>query len=302
MVFRRGRSISPHEGGYEATTTAGSEPCYVADMGEPWRVKYDGVCARRETPPHKGSPAVWDRATRSIRCVTCPLEASPPPPAAVIETGTAGRSARVRYDHPAAKRDTANADRWGTGIVAKVIRAVSDEPQSTRAWAIGAAGEEKLAADLDDVPGIRMLHDRRIPGTRRNIDHIVIGPAGIFVVDAKNHKGRLEIRDRGGLLRSDLRLTVGGRDISSAADGVLSQADVVATVLERAGIELAPSVTPVLCFLRVEWPLLRPPSVFRGVRLENDRSVRRLVTTRSTLAEAQADHLLSTLAAGLPPR
>lgn len=42
-----------------------------------------------------------------------------------------------------------------------------------------------------------MLHDRRVPDTRGNIDHIIVAPAGVFVVDAKNHKGKIGIRDRG---------------------------------------------------------------------------------------------------------
>ncbi|WP_249934607.1 nuclease-related domain-containing protein [Microbacterium ulmi] len=29
------------------------------------------------------------------------------------------------------------------------------------------------------------MHDRRIRGTRANIDHIVIGPPGVWVIDAK---------------------------------------------------------------------------------------------------------------------
>ncbi len=70
------------------------------------------------------------------------------------------------------------------------------------------------------MPGLRMLHDRRVPGTRGNIDHIVMAPADVFIVDAKNHKGRIEIRDRGSFFRTDYRLTVGGRDCSSLADGM----------------------------------------------------------------------------------
>jgi hypothetical protein len=62
---------------------------------------------------------------------------------------------------------------------------VTSEPQSTRAWAIGAWGEEKLAEVLAGLDGLQVLHDRRVPGTRGNIDHIVIAPAGVFVVDPR---------------------------------------------------------------------------------------------------------------------
>jgi len=36
----------------------------------------------------------------------------------------------------------------------------------------------------------------------------------------------------------------------------------------------------VLCFVDGDWPLFRPPSSFRGVRLEGSRSIRSLLTAR----------------------
>ena len=35
------------------------------------------------------------------------------------------------------------------------------------------------------------LHDRLIPGTRGNIDHIFVSPTGVWVVDAKAYKGKV---------------------------------------------------------------------------------------------------------------
>ncbi|HEY3544587.1 MAG TPA: nuclease-related domain-containing protein, partial [Propionicimonas sp.] len=195
-------------------------------MGES-RVKYDGVCARCGAPLLRGTPAVWDRASRSIQCIECPTEPEAPAEPLPIDEGIAGQSAHREYERRAAKRDVAITERWGTGLAAKVVRAVSAEPQTTRAWAIGAAGEEKLAAELAKVPGLVVLNDRRVPGTRGNIDHIVIAPAGVFVVDAKNHQGTVEIRNRGSFLRPDYRLTVGRRDCSSMADGMGWQVDAV---------------------------------------------------------------------------
>jgi hypothetical protein len=271
-------------------------------MGE-WRVKYDGVCARCGIALPKGTPAVWDRASRTIRCIECPApEPTPPPVATAIDVGVAGRSAREKHDRLEARRDAAISERWGTGRVARIVRAFSGEPQSTRAWAIGAAGEEKLAAELDRVPGLRMLHDRRVPGTQGNIDHIVIGPAGVFVVDAKNNHGAIAIQDRGGWFRTDLRLTIAGRDRSTMADHMGWQVSAVEAALERAGIEPLPPVTPVLCFLNVEWPLLRSLDQFRGVRLESHRSIRRLVTSPTSLSEEEADRLVRALAQELPAK
>src|SRR4051794_39616386 len=80
-------------------------------------------------------------------------------------------------------------------------------------------GGEKVAAGLETVAGLKVLNDRRVPGTRGNIDHIVVAPAGVFVVDAKNYRGRIDIRDRGWFLRPDHRLYVGRRDCSNRSRG-----------------------------------------------------------------------------------
>jgi hypothetical protein len=59
------------------------------------------------------------------------------------------------------------------------------------AWRIGADGEEKVAAQFDKVAGKdpRWQFIHAIPvGTRgSDIDHLVVGPGGVFTVNAKNH-------------------------------------------------------------------------------------------------------------------
>ncbi|NYE18052.1 nuclease-related domain-containing protein [Microbacterium immunditiarum] len=66
------------------------------------------------------------------------------------------REQRIREDHPK---------------LGGLILALTDDPQSTRAWERGAIGEELLAKRLKDLPpNVRILHDRRIPGARANID------------------------------------------------------------------------------------------------------------------------------------
>jgi hypothetical protein len=237
-------------------------------MGD-WRVKYDGVCSRCGIALHVGEVAVYDRVTRTIRCVSCPTAPAPEPHK--IDAGVAGRSARQEHERRAAKRDAAVKDRWGNRI-GGVVLALTDEPQSTRAWAVGARGEEKLAEAID---GFSALHDRRVPGTRGNIDHIVIAPAGVFVVDAKAYEGRIEIRNHGWLLPPDLRLHVGRRDCSSLADKMGWQVAAVESALQAASVEPMPPITPVLCFVDGDWPLIAPPDVFRGVRLESARSLRK---------------------------
>ena len=56
------------------------------------------------------------------------------------------------------------------------------------------------AALLDPLrdEGLAVLHDRRIPYSKANIDHLIVAPWGVFIVDAKNYKGKVETRNRGG--------------------------------------------------------------------------------------------------------
>lgn len=260
-----------------------------------WRVKYDGACARCGVLLHAGDVAVYDRPTRTIHCVSCSTGSEPAP---AVDFGVAGRSARHEHDRRAAKRETVVKERWGERIGGLVL-AVTDEPQSTRAWAIGARGEERLAEALD---GLHALHDRRVPGTKGNLDHVVVAPAGVFVVDAKHLQGRIELRNRGWFLRPDERLYVGRRDCSELADSMGWQVAAVETALRAAGLVPLPPITPVLCFVDGDWPLIAPPKVFRGVLLESMKSLRKKLVAAGVLDEVSIPRLMQVLTAAMPPK
>lgn len=62
-------------------------------------------------------------------------------------------------------------------------------------WGKGARGERKTGRKLDRLPGWSALHDRAVPGSRANLDHVLIGPGGVLYVDTKNWTSRtVEIR------------------------------------------------------------------------------------------------------------
>jgi hypothetical protein len=47
---------------------------------------------------------------------------------------------------------------------------------------------------------VTVLNDRRVPGSRGNIDHVVVGAAGVYVIDAKRYQNAVvRIRRSGGL-------------------------------------------------------------------------------------------------------
>jgi hypothetical protein len=62
-----------------------------------------------------------------------------------------------------------------------------------RAWRRGARGERRTARLLDRLgrDGYVVLHDLAMPGSPANIDHLVVGPSGVFVIDSKQWTGQV---------------------------------------------------------------------------------------------------------------
>ena len=193
------------------------------------KLRYAGTCRLCGTDLPARAEAIYERGRKTVRCVACPpaksggggppatQQASSEPP--VVDAGVAGSSARREYERRTAKDEERLRQKWGK--FGGIAVALSEEKQSTKAWATGAVGEERLGARLDSLASdsIAVLHDRRIPGTRANIDHIAITRAGIWVIDAKRYEGRPELKIEGSLLRPRIeRVLVGGRDCTKLVD------------------------------------------------------------------------------------
>jgi hypothetical protein len=267
-----------------------------------WIVKYDGPCSKCGTLLRAGEAAVWDRRFHKMSCIECPAPApevpSPLPP---IDQGTGGRSARDRYERLMARREAELKDRWGNRVGGWITRFAA-EPQSIAAWGIGARGEELLAEALLAVPGLIALHDRKVPKTRGNIDHLVVAPAGVFVVDAKHNEGLIEVRNYGGLFRKDWRLTVGRRNKSKLARAMDWQVTAVLEALNGSDLEVECAVTPVLCFVDGRWPMFGAPDAFEGVLLESERSIVRTLSAPVLHSDDEIDHIARILARAFPPK
>jgi hypothetical protein len=66
--------------------------------------------------------------------------------------------------------------------------------EHARTWQRGAQGERHTARLLGRLArdGFVVFHDLAVPGnTRANVDHLVIGPTGLFVIDSKQWTGRV---------------------------------------------------------------------------------------------------------------
>jgi Nuclease-related domain len=105
------------------------------------------------------------------------------------------------------------------------------------AWRRGAAGERRTAPLLDPLErhGWAVLHDLAVPGSRANIDHLVIGPGGVFVIDSKQYRGRLRLDPAG-------RLWHGRYPLAPALRAVDFEADQAAQVLTESDVVVVPIV------------------------------------------------------------
>jgi len=162
------------------------------------------------------------------------------------------------------------------------------------AWRKGAEGERVVARAIDALASTHAVHDRLAPGSRANIDHVVVAPSGVWTIDAKNYTGRIETRGRGH------ELWVKGRNRSKLLDQARRQTAVVRDVLAAAGLGHVP-VRPALCFVGVEWPLLFRPRTAGGVHLVSPRQLPNLVGGAAVLPHTQVANVAAALDRELRP-
>ena len=144
-------------------------------------------------------------------------------------TGVAGGSARVRRDAEVARAVSRRRERdvvalvvvmalpvmayalarvgvsrlEAVGIAAFVLvllvawrrGASSNDRERVARWASGAWGEEATADVLEPLArrGVVVLHDVVLPGRRENLDHVVVSPGGVTIVETKRWAGRVVV-------------------------------------------------------------------------------------------------------------
>jgi hypothetical protein len=105
------------------------------------------------------------------------------------------------------------------------------------AWRRGSAGERRTARLLSPLErqGWAVLHDLAVPGSQANIDHLVIGPGGVLVIDSKQYRGRLQLDGSGWLWH-------GRYSLAPTLGAVSREADQAAQVLADPGMAVVPIV------------------------------------------------------------
>jgi hypothetical protein len=77
-----------------------------------------------------------------------------------------------------------------------------------RAWQRGAKGERHTARLLDRLgrDGYVSFHDLAMPNSPANLDHVVVGPSGVFVIDSKQWIGQVHQSSDGLIWHNHYRL------------------------------------------------------------------------------------------------
>lgn len=154
--------------------------------------------------------------------------------------------------------------------LARVLRVHTEE----RAWRLGAIGEEKVAAQIAKAwrkePRWQVLHSIPVGERGSDIDHLVIGPGGVYTINAKHHPGArvwvggntlLVNGKRQPYLRNSRHEAKRAGDLLSGACGfpVTAQSVIVPVRAEKVTVKKAPpDVHVVARFDFARWLLRRP--------------------------------------------
>lgn len=230
-------------------------------------LRYDGTCVTCRASLRSGDRAWYDPGTHTVECGACRPEPS-----------VAGGSAQRVADRKLATRDRNTRERHP--VIGGLLMKVREVPQQEKAWNSGARGERRIGGVLDGLvgPGLQVIHDRRMPRSNANIDHLVVTRSGIYVVDAKRYVDKL-IRLRLGRRGPDA-LEVGGSPSGNLVNGVGHQVEAV-----RGAIDLPVAITGVLCFTESRWPPFESSFIVSGVLVCHPQSMQKTLRRKGPLTD-----------------
>jgi hypothetical protein len=192
--------------------TSGTRTLELASAAEAFQVAVARFCTAHGLPQPSGSaPAVVppprsDLSETAVPASALPRPAEVPAPAPTLSAVPAstpapdrapvrawvdlalnvpGQAARAQAEvELAAARDRS---RVGT-FLARTFDMKTDE----RAWRVGAGGEETIGAKLEKLRrhGWQVLHAVPVGDRGSDIDHVIIGPGGVWTLNTKTHPSK----------------------------------------------------------------------------------------------------------------
>jgi nuclease-like protein len=182
---------------------------------------------------------------------------------------------------------------WLLGLTLAVLVVIADTIVRSRRVFAGPAAVRQAAARRStrkqlaalERAGYRALHDIAIPGTEDQIDHMVIGPAGVFAIDSEAWDKRLPIRTRNGR-----QLWHGPFSMKDRLEHARWESERAATRLSGA-LGSPVTVRPAMAIYgpKVHWDVatIRDVDVFSGPRLR--KYLRRMARHKDTRLLSDGD-------------
>ncbi|WP_323182327.1 MULTISPECIES: nuclease-related domain-containing protein [unclassified Streptomyces] len=163
-------------------------------------------------------------------------------------------------------------------LTAKLLR----QPSEWDSWYAGLEGERRVGRELERLTplGWRVLHGIE-KGNGGDIDHVLIGPGGVFSINTKNHRGA-------SVWVGDSMAKINGGKPRPYAAASQAEADFVRKVLGRYCAFDVP-VEPVLVFVGIS-SLDRAATQF-AVHVYQEREVSALGPLAGKLTPEQVEHV-----------
>jgi hypothetical protein len=181
------------------------------------------------------------------------------------------------------------------GLAAELRRRADDYEQMVANYHAAAASERRLEKTLSPLrnQGFHVLADRQWPGSRKaQVDFLVVGPPGVFIVDAKSWRDVHVRREQG-----TTRVFQGDDDVTDRFDGVISLGDTIAEIV--AGVGLAPGEVHTLAVFTNRRDLKATVS---GVELMSEPAVvERILSAGRHLSQVEVELVLRALMEACPP-
>jgi hypothetical protein len=234
------------------------------------------------------------------------------PPLSSFDGGMAGRSARREYDRRAERRRRTLRARFP--VIGGFLYTVLPEPQTIGSWSSGSVGESAVGRRLDSLSKYQVivLHDRRIPKRASNIDHIAVGPSGVFVIDTKRYQGARVKKSYLGPIWNPgpAQLIVRGRNCTNLVSKAFSQGEAVASALSAHALSGSTDavagrndvkISRMLVFVESDWGIFTPPFEIDGVWIGTPKQMAKVVARPGPLDPDTIQSIARHIAASLKP-
>jgi hypothetical protein len=195
---------------------------------------------------------------------------------------------------------------WRVGLTAAIIYFAADSILRAKTTSVVPAGVRVTSAQRFTRRRLRVLqpygyvalHARAIPGTRHVIDHVVVGPAGVFTLDSQRLDRRLPIHARDGMLYH------GRTTMEERFDHARHEARHAATLI-TAELGQRVRVRPVMVLYgpSISWMIMKVKGVdvFDGSRVGTYFRRQSKVVGKHRLHHSQIAMVLAAAARALPP-